>query len=200
MLKKLQEKCDHQSRALASLEERCISLKSTIDQLNCSLEKASNSESELKAEVQRLQRSLMETMSSQQTETERLKHVSRPKSSIPIQNSPLQMQKALTNCENDRRVVSERLETTQNTLAEMRRNNQILQDQVTRLNNELANNEVQKSGLESQLRWVGLQKIACSQKTGVTFQTSSMACGYSDGLASGGGVEDAAAFAAKGTQ
>ncbi|XP_048516967.1 rootletin [Dendroctonus ponderosae] len=135
-LQKLQEKCDHQSRALASLEERCISLKSTIDQLNCSLEKASNSESELKAEVQRLQRSLMETMSSQQTETERLKH----------------MQKALTNCENDRRVVSERLETTQNSLAEMRRNNQILQDQVTRLNNELANNEVQKSGLESQLR------------------------------------------------
>uniref|UniRef100_A0AAR5PMT8 Uncharacterized protein n=2 Tax=Dendroctonus ponderosae TaxID=77166 RepID=A0AAR5PMT8_DENPD len=78
----------------------------------------------------------METMSSQQTETERLKH----------------MQKALTNCENDRRVVSKRLETTQNSLAEMLRNNQILQDQVTRLNNELANNEVHKSGLESQLR------------------------------------------------
>lgn len=34
----------------------------------------------------------------------------------------------------------------------MRRNTQILQDQVTRLTNELANNEVQKSGLESQLR------------------------------------------------
>lgn len=34
----------------------------------------------------------------------------------------------------------------------MRRNNQILQDQVSRLNNELANNEVQRSGLESQLR------------------------------------------------
>ncbi|ENN83060.1 hypothetical protein YQE_00578, partial [Dendroctonus ponderosae] len=177
------ERCDHQSRALASLEERCISLKSTIDQLNCSLEKASNSESELKAEVQRLQRSLMETMSSQQTETERLKH----------------MQKALTNCENDRRVVSKRLETTQNSLAEMLRNNQILQDQVTRLNNELANNEVHKSGLESQLRWAEPGKIALGLTCAI-FQTGSMACGYSDGLSSRGGVEDAPAFGAKRTQ
>jgi len=62
------------------------------------------------------------------------------------------MQKSLSNCENERRVLNERLETAQNNLAEMRRNNQILQDQVTRLNNELANNEVQKSALESQLR------------------------------------------------
>ncbi|ENN80752.1 hypothetical protein YQE_02829, partial [Dendroctonus ponderosae] len=146
-------------------------------------ERASNSESELKAEVQRLQRSLMETMSSQQTETERLKH----------------MQKALTNCENDRRVVSKRLETTQNSLAEMLRNNQILQDQVTRLNNELANNEVHKSGLESQLRWAEPGKIALGLTCAI-FQTGSMACGYSDGLSSGGGVEDAAAFGAKRTQ
>lgn len=62
------------------------------------------------------------------------------------------MQKSLSHCENERRVLNERLETAQNNLAEMRRNNQILQDQVTRLNNELANNEVQKSALESQLR------------------------------------------------
>ena len=60
---------------MASLEERCVSLKSTIDQLNCSLEKAAMSESELKAEAQRLQRNLMETMSTQQTESERIKQV-----------------------------------------------------------------------------------------------------------------------------
>lgn len=58
----------------------------------------------------------------------------------------------MANSENERRVVTERMEATQQNLAEMRRNNQILQDQVTRLNNELANNEVQRSGLESQLR------------------------------------------------
>lgn len=48
--------------------------------------------------------------------------------------------------------MTEKLETTQQNLAEMRRNNQILQDQVSRLNNDLANNEIQKSALESQLR------------------------------------------------
>lgn len=48
--------------------------------------------------------------------------------------------------------MSERMETCQQTVAELRRNNQILQDQIARLNNELANNEVQKSALESQLR------------------------------------------------
>lgn len=58
----------------------------------------------------------------------------------------------MTNNENERRVVMEKLETTQQNLAEMRRNNQILQDQISRLNNDLANNEIQKSALESQLR------------------------------------------------
>lgn len=62
------------------------------------------------------------------------------------------MQKTLSNSENERRVISERLDSCQQNLAELRRNNQILQDQVSRLNNELANNEVQKSALESQLR------------------------------------------------
>lgn len=62
------------------------------------------------------------------------------------------MQKALSNTENERKVLSERLDSCQQNLAEFRRNNQILQDQVSRLNNEIANNEVQKSALESQLR------------------------------------------------
>lgn len=44
------------------------------------------------------------------------------------------------------------MDACQQTVAELRRNNQIFQDQITRLNNELANNEVQKSALESQLR------------------------------------------------
>lgn len=64
----------------------------------------------------------------------------------------MQLQKSLANAENERRVIAERLEACQQNSNELRRNNQILQDQVARLNNELANNEVQKSGLESQLR------------------------------------------------
>lgn len=67
-------------------------------------------------------------------------------------NICFQLQKQLANSENEKRVITERFEATQQNLAEMRRNNQILQDQVSRLNNELANNEVQRSGLESQLR------------------------------------------------
>lgn len=63
-----------------------------------------------------------------------------------------QLQKQLSICENERRILNEKYETTQQNLAEMRRNNQILQDQISRLNNDLANNEIQKSALESQLR------------------------------------------------
>jgi rootletin len=64
----------------------------------------------------------------------------------------VQLQKSLTNSENERRVVVERLEASQQTLAELRRINQQLTDQTQRLQTELANSEVQRSGLESQLR------------------------------------------------
>lgn len=65
-----------QSRSVASLEERCVSLKSTIDQMNMALERASAGESELKAEIQALHRSLMDASSSSQSGAEKLKHVS----------------------------------------------------------------------------------------------------------------------------
>lgn len=64
----------------------------------------------------------------------------------------MQLQKSLTNSENERRVVTERLEASQQTLVELRRMNQHLTDQNQRLQTELANNEVQRSGLEAQLR------------------------------------------------
>lgn len=74
-MQKLQEKCEHQSRTLASLEERCISLKSTIDQLNISLEKASTSENDLRSEIHSLQRSLLEVTSNSHSGAEKLKQV-----------------------------------------------------------------------------------------------------------------------------
>lgn len=49
-------------------------------------------------------------------------------------------------------MVAERLEVTQQQLAELRRGNQQLSDQAGRLQHELANNEVQRAALESQLR------------------------------------------------
>ncbi|XP_024884734.1 uncharacterized protein LOC112462900, partial [Temnothorax curvispinosus] len=98
---KLQDRFDTQSRTTASLEERCASLKSTIEQLKLSLEKASATESELKSEINLLRHNVMEITTSSQSNNEKLK----------------QLQKQLSNAEN-----------------------------------ELANNEVQRSALESQLR------------------------------------------------
>lgn len=136
LFQKLQEKCDLQGRTLASLEERCMSLKSTIDQLNATLERASMTETELRAEIHSLQKSLLDLTAISHSDTEKLK----------------QLQKMLANTENEKRVCHERLDTTQQSVAEFRRANQQFQDQIARLNSELANNEVLRSGLESQLR------------------------------------------------
>jgi predicted nucleic acid-binding Zn-ribbon protein len=72
---KLQDKCEVQGRNLASLEERCSSLKSTIDQLNLTLERANTGEAEMRAEIQSLQRTLLDTSSTSHSSTERLKQV-----------------------------------------------------------------------------------------------------------------------------
>lgn len=132
----MQEKCENHARTIASLEERCVSLKSTIDQLNASLERASLTETELRSEIQSMQRNLLETTASSQSSNEKVK----------------QLQKHLANTENEKRVIQERLDSTHSTVNELRRTNQQLHDQVARMNTELANNEVLRSGLESQLR------------------------------------------------
>ena len=49
-------------------------------------------------------------------------------------------------------MIAERHEAAQQVLAELRRANQHLADQNQRLQTELANNEVQRSGLEAQIR------------------------------------------------
>lgn len=60
---------------MTSLEERCASLKSTIEQLNLALEKASTAENELKSEINSLQRNITEITASSQSHNERLKQV-----------------------------------------------------------------------------------------------------------------------------
>jgi rootletin len=76
VVQKLQERCEVQGRNLASLEERCASLKSTIDQLNLALERANTGETEMRAEIQSLQRTLLDTSSTSQSSSEKLKQVS----------------------------------------------------------------------------------------------------------------------------
>lgn len=172
----MQDRIETQNRTTASLEERCASLKTTIEQLNLALERASSGESELRNEINALQRSLMESSASSQSNIEKLKQVGYRYLKILLIHSciiffkiffsPLfiQLQKQLSNSENERRILSERLDSTQQSMAELRRTNQTLADQTTRLQNELANNEVQRSGLESQLRLASWPPESASNK------------------------------------
>lgn len=63
-----------------------------------------------------------------------------------------QLQKSLINAENERRVLAERLDHSQQNAAELRRAKEQLEDVVQHLRNDIASNEVQRAGLESQLR------------------------------------------------
>ena len=148
LLQKLQDRLDAQSRAATSLEERCASLKSTIEQLNIALERSSSAESELKSEIDVLRHALMESNALSHSSTEKLK----------------QLQKQLSNAENERRVLTERLDSTQKSLSELKHMNQTLADQNARLQNDLANNEVQRSGLEAQLRLASWPQETTSNK------------------------------------
>jgi len=60
---------------MTNLEERCASLKSTIEQLKLALEKASATESELKSEMNLLQHNIIEITTSSQSNNEKLKQV-----------------------------------------------------------------------------------------------------------------------------
>lgn len=136
-------------------------MKTTIENLNATLEKASNSETDLRNEIAALQRSLMESNSNASASNEKLK----------------QLQKNLTNSENEKRILAERLEATQQNLTDIRRSQQALQDQVQRLQTELANNEVQRSSLEAQLRHA-------------TSMSATYLGADSSGLPPGGGQDD----------
>ncbi|XP_058802315.1 rootletin [Phymastichus coffea] len=136
-IQKLQERNESQARTMSNLEERCASLKSTIEQLNHALEKSVANESELKTEINHMHRNLVEVNAHSQSDTEKLK----------------QLQKQLSVVESDRRVQAERLENVQSSLNELRHANQLLSDQNARLQSDLANAEVVRSGLEAQLRF-----------------------------------------------
>lgn len=63
-----------------------------------------------------------------------------------------QIQKSLSSSENERRILNERLDAAQNTINDLRRSQQSQQDTITRQQEQVAEMEVQKSALESQLR------------------------------------------------
>ena len=64
-----------QTRTITTLEERCGSLNSTIEKLNLTLQRSSNTESDLRNEISSLQRNLMEISVASQSNNEKLKQV-----------------------------------------------------------------------------------------------------------------------------
>lgn len=119
-----------------SSPSRCVALKSTVDQLKERLQAAAVAEAELRAEINGLQKERNEQGHSVVVGQDKMKY----------------LQKSLTNSENERRVLAERLEAAQGTINELRRCQQSQQDSLQRLQEQVAEMEVQKSALESQLR------------------------------------------------
>lgn len=68
------------------------------------------------------------------------------------QDKMKQIQKTLSSSENERRILNERLDAAQNSINDLRRSQQSQQDTIQRQQEQVAEMEVQKSALESQLR------------------------------------------------
>lgn len=111
-------------------------MKSSVDQLKERLQNAAIIETELRGELNCLQKERSEQLHTLTATQEKMK----------------QMQKALSNGENERRILADRLDTTQSTLNEQHRSQQSQQDVIQRLQNQVAELEVQKSTIEAQLR------------------------------------------------
>lgn len=135
-LKNIQERWEQANKSSTQLEDRCVALKTTIDQLKDRLQAAAIAETELKAEINGLNKERVDQNQHLIIEQDKIKHV----------------QKSLTNSENERRVLAERLEQAQNSVNELRRTQQSNTDNMQRMQEQLAEMEVKNSALESQLR------------------------------------------------
>lgn len=71
----MQDRLEAQTRTIASLEEKCDSLQSSVDQMNSSLEIAGSVEADLRAEIQSLQKSLSDCAFSSSSTNDRIKQV-----------------------------------------------------------------------------------------------------------------------------
>lgn len=100
------------------------------------LQNAAITETELRGELNCLQKERTEQSHSLIAAQDKLKH----------------MQKSLSTSENERHIISERLDAAQNALNDLHRSQQSQQDVIQRLQDQSAELEVQKSTLEAQLR------------------------------------------------
>lgn len=111
-------------------------MKTSVEQLKERLQSAAITETELRAELSCMQKERSEQSHSITSSQDKLK----------------QLQKLLANNDNDRRIMTERLESAQCSINELHRQQQSQQDIIQRLQNQTAELEVQKSTLEAQLR------------------------------------------------
>lgn len=102
------------------------------------LQTAAIVETELRAELNCLQKERSEQSHSLTATQEKLKH----------------LQKSLSNSENERNILADRLKQTQSSLNELHRSQATQQDVIQRLQSQVADLEVQKSTIEAQLRLV----------------------------------------------
>lgn len=113
-----------------------MALKTSVDQLKERLQSAAITETELRGELNCLQKERSEQSHSLIAAQDKLKH----------------MQKTLSTSENERHIITERLDAAQNALNDLHRSQQSQQDAIQRLQDQSAELEVQKSTLEAQLR------------------------------------------------
>lgn len=115
---------------------RCVALKTSVDQLKERLQNSAITETELRGELNCIQKERTEQSHSLIAAQDKLKH----------------MQKSMSTSENERHIISERLDAAQNALNDLHRSQQSQQDVIQRLQDQSAELEVQKSTLEAQLR------------------------------------------------
>ncbi|XP_070063358.1 rootletin isoform X2 [Drosophila virilis] len=135
-IRQVSERLENQNRAMIQLEDRCTSLKSTVDQLKERLQKSAVTETQLRGEIKTLQKELSEQGHCSQANEDKLKL----------------LQKSLQTAENEKRILTERLDSAQTNLNELRRSQQAQLDGNQRLQEQVTDLEVQRSALESQLR------------------------------------------------
>ncbi|KAH8291988.1 hypothetical protein KR054_002938 [Drosophila jambulina] len=135
-IRQMAERLENQNRAMTQLEDRCTALKSTVDQLKERLQKCAVGETQLRGELKTLQKELSEQGHCAQANEDKVKL----------------LQKSLQTTENEKRILTERLDSAQTNLNELRRSQQAQLDGNQRLQEQVTDLEVQRSALESQLR------------------------------------------------
>lgn len=152
--------------------------------MNSSLEIASSVEADLRAEIQGLQKSLSDCAFSSSSTNDRIKQVFNRFHLLKLYRNrniidfffQLQLQKTLSNNENERRLLTERLERTERALTEMHAECKARAEQICALQSEVDGKDIQKAHLEDQLRFAKYSSSAIDDKDTYTMHKLQIEC------------------------